>query len=78
MGLEIAEAFDWDPPDVVIYPTGGGVGLIGVWKAMRELAELGEVGAHLLRREAHRQRQVLRAHHPGARPAGHFFIAPLR
>ena len=41
MGLEIAEAFDWDPPDVVIYPTGGGVGLIGVWKAMRELAELG-------------------------------------
>lgn len=41
MGLEIAEAFDWDPPDVVLYPTGGGVGLIGVWKAMRELAELG-------------------------------------
>ena len=41
MGLEIAEAFDWDPPDVVLYPTGGGVGLIGVWKAMRELADLG-------------------------------------
>ena len=41
MGLEIAEAFDWDPPDVVLYPTGGGVGLIGVWKAMRELADMG-------------------------------------
>ncbi len=41
MGLEIAEAFDWDPPDVVLYPTGGGVGLIGVWKAMQELSELG-------------------------------------
>ena len=41
MGLEIAEAFDWAPPDVVLYPTGGGVGLIGVWKAMCELADLG-------------------------------------
>ena len=41
MGLEIAEAFDWKPPDAVLYPTGGGVGLIGIWKAMRELDEMG-------------------------------------
>ncbi len=41
MGLEIAEAFDWKPPDAVLYPTGGGVGLIAIWKAMRELDELG-------------------------------------
>ncbi len=41
MGLELAEAFDWTPPAAVLYPTGGGVGLIGIWKAMRELTELG-------------------------------------
>lgn len=41
MGFELAEAFGWTPPDVVLYPTGGGVGLIGIWKAMQELAELG-------------------------------------
>ncbi len=41
MGLEIAEFFDWEMPDVILYPTGGGVGIIGIWKAMNELAELG-------------------------------------
>lgn len=43
MGFEIAEQLGWKAPDVVIYPTGGGVGLIGVHKAMQELAELGWV-----------------------------------
>lgn len=37
MGLEIAEYFAWDAPDTVIYPTGGGTGLIGIWKAFQEL-----------------------------------------
>ncbi|HEY4552057.1 MAG TPA: threonine synthase [Bacillaceae bacterium] len=41
MGLEIAEQFNWDVPDVILYPTGGGVGLIGIYKALRELQELG-------------------------------------
>ena len=41
MGLELAEQFDWDLPDVIVYPTGGGTGLIGMWKAFAELAEIG-------------------------------------
>jgi threonine synthase len=43
MGLEIAEDFDWGAPDVILYPTGGGVGLIGIWKAYQELIEMGWV-----------------------------------
>jgi threonine synthase len=41
MGYEIAEAFGWTLPDVIIYPTGGGTGLVGMWKAFAELEELG-------------------------------------
>lgn len=41
MGLELAEQSDWKLPDVILYPTGGGTGLIGMWKAFSELAELG-------------------------------------
>ncbi len=41
MGLELAEQCDWKLPDVILYPTGGGTGLIGMWKAFGELAELG-------------------------------------
>ncbi len=41
MGLELAEQFDWKLPDVILYPTGGGTGLIGMWKAFAELRELG-------------------------------------
>ncbi|HEY0069213.1 MAG TPA: threonine synthase [Chloroflexia bacterium] len=41
LGLEIAEQLAWHAPDVILYPTGGGVGLIGLWKAFIELAELG-------------------------------------
>lgn len=41
MGLEIFEQFDWEGPDGIFYPTGGGVGLIGIWKAYQELTELG-------------------------------------
>jgi threonine synthase len=40
MGLEIAEQFDWKLPDVIVYPTGGGTGLIGMWKAFNELAAM--------------------------------------
>lgn len=41
MGLEIAEQFNWELPDVIIYPTGGGTGLIGMWKAFNELEQMG-------------------------------------
>ena len=43
MALEILEALDWQAPDAVVYPTGGGTGLIGTWKALNELADLGMV-----------------------------------
>jgi threonine synthase len=45
MGYEIAEQLGWLLPDVIIYPTGGGTGLIGMWKAFSELEELGWIGA---------------------------------
>ncbi len=44
MGLEIAEQFQWQLPDAIIYPTGGGTGLIGMWKAFDELTQLGWIG----------------------------------
>ena len=46
MGYELAEQMDWSLPDVVIYPTGGGTGLIGMWKAFAELEQLGWIGQH--------------------------------
>ena len=49
MGLELAEQFQWDLPDVIIYPTGGGVGIIGIYKAVQELQEIGWIGAKLPR-----------------------------
>src|SRR5215813_9740939 len=48
MGLEIAEQLGWRLPDVIVYPTGGGVGIIGIYKAMLELRELGWVDGDLL------------------------------
>src|SRR5438270_5971323 len=41
MGLEVAEQLGWRLPDAIFYPTGGGVGLIGMWKAFDEMEELG-------------------------------------
>ena len=45
MGYEIAEQLNWTLPDVIIYPTGGGTGLIGMWKAFQEMEELGWIGS---------------------------------
>lgn len=44
MGYEIAEQLSWELPDVIFYPTGGGTGLIGMWKAFEEMEELGWIG----------------------------------
>ena len=49
MGLELAEQFGWKMPDVILYPTGGGVGLIGIYKALCELKELGWISGDLPR-----------------------------
>jgi threonine synthase len=45
MGLELAEQLGWRVPDVILYPTGGGTGLIGMWKAFAELEAIGFIGA---------------------------------
>jgi threonine synthase len=41
MGYEIAEQLGWEMPDVIVYPTGGGTGLIGIWKSVEEMEQLG-------------------------------------
>jgi threonine synthase len=52
MGYELAMAFGWQLPDVIIYPTGGGTGLIGMWKAFAEMSAMGWIDPH------HRPRMV--------------------
>ena len=44
MGIELAEQLGWQLPDVIFYPTGGGTGIIGMWKAFAELEEIGWIG----------------------------------
>jgi threonine synthase len=45
MGLEVAEQLDWKLPDVIVYPTGGGTGIIGMWKVFDELETMGWIGS---------------------------------
>ena len=45
MGLELAEQLGWEVPEVIVYPTGGGTGLVGIWKALEELEQLGWIGS---------------------------------
>ncbi len=78
MGLELAEQLGWDAPDWLLYPTGGGTGLVGIWKAYEELARhgLGHRRAAALRRGAGRGLRAARArlggqgrdHHRGGEP----------
>lgn len=44
MGFELAEQFGWKLPDVIIYPTGGGTGIVGMWKGFAELEAIGWIG----------------------------------
>lgn len=46
MGYELAEQLYWSLPDVILYPTGGGTGLLGLWKAFEEMENLGWIGSH--------------------------------
>jgi threonine synthase len=45
MGYELAEQLNWELPDVILYPTGGGTGLIGMWKAFDEMERMGWIGS---------------------------------
>ena len=45
MGYELAEQFNWNLPDLIMYPTGGGTGLIGMWKAFDEMEQMGWIGS---------------------------------
>jgi threonine synthase len=45
LGYEVAEQLNWELPDVIIYPTGGGTGLIGMWKAFAEMEQMGWIGS---------------------------------
>jgi threonine synthase len=49
LGYEIAEQFNWQLPDVILYPTGGGTGLVGIWKAFHEMMQLGWINGRLPR-----------------------------
>lgn len=76
MGLELAEQLDWELPDVILYPTGGGTGLIGMWKAFEELGQLGWL------RSAHKPR-LIACQSEGCAPIarayarGHRFAEPV-
>ncbi|WP_044576195.1 threonine synthase [Saccharopolyspora spinosa] len=72
LGYELAEQFGWELPDVVIYPTGGGTGLVGMWKAFAELEELGWIGGNRPRMvvvQAEGCAPIVRAHDAGDRHA---------
>jgi threonine synthase len=69
MGLEIAEQLGWRMPGVIVYPAGGGVGIIGIYKALRELLELGWVTGDLPRLVAVQPdgcAPIVKAFHAGA------------
>jgi len=64
MGYEIAEQLDWKLPDVILCPTGGGVGLVGIWKALHEMTELGWIAGpfpRLVAVQAHGCAPIVRA-----------------
>jgi threonine synthase len=69
MGYELAEQFGWSLPDVVIYPTGGGTGLIGMWKSFEEMEQLGLLAAGRRPRmvvvQAAGCAPLVKAHHEG-------------
>lgn len=75
MGYELAEQFDWTLPDVILYPTGGGTGLIGMWKAFDEMEKMGLIGAkrpRMISVQAAGCAPIVRAFHEGKRFADEF------
>ena len=69
MGYEVAEQLGWELPDAIFYPTGGGVGMIGMWKAFHEMEALGWISARrpkMISVQAEGCQPVVRAFHQGA------------
>jgi threonine synthase len=78
LGYEVAEQLDWTLPDVIIYPTGGGTGLIGMWKAFAEMEELGWIGSgrpRMITVQAAGCTPIVRAFEKGERHAEEFLGA---
>jgi len=72
MGLELAEQLGWELPDAIFYPTGGGTGLIGMWKAFAEMEELGLIGSQRPRMvvvQAEGCAPIVKAYNEGSRHA---------
>jgi threonine synthase len=75
MGYELAEKFGWTLPDVILYPTGGGTGLIGMWKAFDEMEQMGWIGAkrpRMISVQSATCAPIVRAFHEGERFAAEF------
>jgi threonine synthase len=75
LGYEIAEQSEWNLPDVIVYPTGGGTGLVGMWKAFDELQHLGWIGdkrPRMISVQAAGCAPIVRAFEAGARFAEEF------
>ncbi len=75
MGYEIAEQFGWELPEVILYPTGGGTGLIGMWKAFYEMQAMGWIGPkrpRMVSVQASGCTPIVRAFASGAAEAGTF------
>jgi len=75
LGYELAEQLGWELPDVVIYPTGGGTGLVGMWKAFDEMEALGWIGSRRPRMvvaQAEGCAPIVRAFDAGAEHAEHW------
>ena len=75
LGYELAEQLGWILPDVIVYPTGGGTGLIGMWKAFAEMEELGWIGPErprMISVQAEGCAPIVRAFESGARFADEF------
>ena len=86
MGLELAEQLDWELPDVILYPTGGGTGLIGMWKAFNELEAIGWIGSkrpRMVAVQAEGCAPIVKAYNDGAKhadpwPDAHTMAAGIR
>ena len=81
LGYELAEQLGWELPDVVLYPTGGGTGLIGMWKAFDEMESLGWIGAKRPRMfsvQASGCAPIVRAFEAGTKTAEEFANAYTR
>lgn len=75
LGYELAEQLGWTLPDVIIYPTGGGTGLIGMWKAFDEMQELGWIDSHrprMISVQAEGCAPIVRAFEQGVETAAEF------